>query len=79
MRKRRNRRRGRFGAAAAGPVLAVPVPVGGRLPVDPVEEDTVFGDGFAATAALASAGVGGSGGICEGEISLGAGAFTMGG
>lgn len=79
MRNRRNRRRGRFGAAAAGPVLAVPVPVGGRWPVEPVEDDTVDGDGFAATAALASAGVGGSGGICEGEISFEVGAFTIGG
>lgn len=59
MRKLRKRRRGRLGAGgggiAAGPVLAVPEPVGGRLPV------------MGVVGAVGCAGVlGGVGAVCVG-------------
>lgn len=61
-RKLRNLCLGLGRGSAAGPVLAVPVPVGGSLPV--------AGEGDAATAAVASAGVGGVLGVCEMGISV---------
>lgn len=70
-RVRRKRRKRPFflgggGGADEGPVLAVPVPVGGRFPV------TVEGAGGLA---LTSAGVGGVNGDCSGVIE----AFALGG